>query len=409
MHFAAQMTAFAKISKTFTNAIKRALYINIGPLKNPQAWKGILTAFNRSKVDVNQGTAQSIPAYFRAISIISEQIASLPFSIFENTTDGVVEATSHPLYNILNYRPSPLYNSFDFREALMRQLQLRGDAFVRIYRVGGNINELRIVEPPVDLFEMDGQWWYTLGKDPKAVRASEVIHLKGWTMDGMKGQNPLQLLNEALGLGISQINFAASYYGNGAHLSGVLETESTLTKEQAKVVMDSWNINNSGPENFGKTAMLQGGFKYKPISGNMQESEYINSRRLTVEDIANITGVNPILLANLERATFSNVEELNRIFVQFTLRSWCKRIEAEFNSKLFTNRETGRYFVRFNLDGLLRGDTKARTDYYKTMRLIGALSPNEIRKLENMNPREGGDDYDAPLVSNQAKEPSNAE
>ncbi len=392
--------------------IKRALYLKVGPLSNPDYWKGTLMGFNKSKANVNETTAQSIPAYFRAITIISEQLASLPFSIYEKTTDGVEEATSHPLYNLINFRPSPLYNSFDWREAFTKQLQLRGDSFIRIIRntATGQLQELRIIEPPADMFEMEGQWFYRFTNLNETLRFDEVIHLKAFTKDGMKGESTLKMLREVFGLGISQIDFAAGYYGNGAHLSGVLESDKSLTKEQARVVVDTWNMQHSGPENFGKTGMLQAGFKYKPISGNMQESQYIESRRLTVEDIANITGVNPILLANLERATFSNVEELNRIFVQFTLRSWCKRIEAEFNSKLFSSSEQGRFFVRFNLDGLLRGDTKARTDYYKTLRLIDAISPNEIRALENMNPRPGGDEFGLPLVSNtKEKQESNAE
>ena len=401
------VSAYRKTTQFF----KRALYLNVGPLKNPDYWKGLLMGFNKSKVSVTETTAQSIPAYFRAITIIAEQLASLPFSIYEKTANGVEEAISHPLYNLINFRPSPLYNSFDWREAFSRQLQLRGDSFIRIIRNGatGRVQELRIIEPPVDMFEMEGQWFYRFTNLNKTLRFDEVIHLKAFTKDGIKGESTLKLLREVFGLGISQIDFAAGYYGNGAHLSGVLESDKSLTKEQAKVVIDTWNMQHSGPENFGKTGMLQAGFKYKPISGNMQESQYIESRHLTVEDIANITGVHPILLANLEKATFSNVEELNRIFVQFTLRTWCKRIEAEFNSKLFSNSEQGRYFVRFNLDGLLRGDTKARTDYYKTMRLIGAMNPNEVRALENMNPYEGGNDYDKPLVSNQVKEQSNAE
>lgn len=406
------MNPFVRTYHKTKQFFKRALYLNVGPLKNPDYWKGMLMGFNKSKANVNEKTAQSIPAYFRAITIIAEQIASLPFSIYEKTDGGVKEATSHPLYNLINFRPSPLYNSFDFKEAFVRQLQLRGDSFIQIIRNGatGRVQEFRIIDPPVDMFEMEGQWYYRFSNINKTLRHDEVIHLKAFTKDGIKGESTLKILREVFGLGISQIDFAAGYYGNGAHLSGVLESDKSLTKDQAKVVIDTWNMQHTGPENFGKTGLLQSGFKYKPISGNMQESQYIESRRLTVEDISNITGVNPILLGNLERATFSNVEELNRIFVQFTLRSWCKRIEAEFNSKLFTDQDQGRYFVRFNLDGLLRGDTKARTEYYKAMRLIDAISPNEIRSLENMNPREGGDKFGLPLVSNtKEKQESNAE
>ena len=399
------MSFYTKLKQTF----KRALYFKVGPVSNPDYWKGMLFGYNKSKVNVNKNTAQSIPAYFRATTIKAEQLAALPFSVFENTEAGTEEAVNHPLYNLLNYRPSPLYNSFDWREAISRQLEFNGDCFIRIVRASGRVIELRLLDPPADMFEMEGQWYYRFPSINATLRWDEVLHLKNATYDGLKGQNVLKILREAFGLGINQIDYAASYYGNGAHVSGILETDKVLTKEQQRIIADSWNSQHAGPDNFGKTAMVSGGFSYKPMGQNLQQSDYVQSRRLTVEDVSNITGVHPILLANLEKATFSNVEELNRIFVQFTLRSLCKKIEAEFNSKLFSESERGRFFVRFNLTGLLRGDTKARTDYYKTMRLIGAMNPNEIRQLENMNAYEGGDDFQAPLVSNQVKEPSNAE
>jgi len=394
----------------FKNAFKRALYTKIGPASNPDYWKGILFGHNKSKINVNESTAQSIPAYFRATTIKAEQLAALPFSIYEKTDNGTVEAKQHPIWDLLNFRPSPLYNSFDWREAISRQLEFRGDCFIRIIRADSEVSELRLIDPPVDMFEMEGQWFYRFASINETLRWDEVIHLKANTKNGIKGQSPLKLLREVFGLGIAQIEYAASYFGNGAHVSGILESDQVLKKEQLEVIRDSWNAQYSGPDNFGRTAMVSGGFSYKKMGGDIQESGYVESRRLTVEDVSNITGVHPILLANLEKATFSNVEELNRIFVQFTLRSLCKKIEAEFNSKLFSKAERERYFVRFNLDGLLRGDTKARTDYYKTMRLVGAMNANEIRALENMNAYEGGDDYAAPLVSNmKEKEESNAE
>ncbi|MFZ8961532.1 MAG: phage portal protein [Flavobacteriaceae bacterium] len=380
--------------------LKRALYLNMGPLKNPDFWRGLFLPGNKSKINVTEKKAEGLPAFFRALNIISGQMASLPLSVYEEKPDGsIVEAKTHPLYKLLKFRPSPLYNSFDFVSSVTRQVLLRGEAYIiPVYDGRGAVSELVIKnDRPVDFFKFDNTWFYRFADEERPYKWDSVLHLKAFSVDGITGQNPLKIFDEIFGLGIAQVEFASSHFGNGAHYSGLLIPDHPIKPEQQEQLRSTFNSKENKP---GETGVLPFGFKYEKISANLADTQLIESRRLTVEDVANITGVHPILLASLERATFSNVEELNRTFVQYTLREWCKRWESELNSKLFSNRELGRYFIRFNLDGMLRGDTEARAKYYQTMYNIRAINPNEIRKLENFNPYEGGNEYGLPLASN---------
>ena len=179
-----------------------------------------------------------------------------------------------------------------------------------------------------------------------------------------------------------------------------METDQALSKEQRDIIEESWNRKYQGSDNSGKTALLSNGVKYRQ-TGKAVDQNDINARKLTITDISNITGVPVTLLGQTE--TFNNSELLNRMFVQYTLRSWTKRIESEFNSKLFPRSQWGKTFVKFDLDGLLQGDTDSRARLYQTMYNIRALNPNEIRKKEGMNGYDGGDVYGMPLASNSTE------
>lgn len=389
------------------NWFKRATYTNLGPLKNPQWWSGLLQGFNKSKIAVNKTSSQSIPAYFRAININGEQVASLPVGVYRRQSDGtVVEETSHPLARLLNTRPHPLYNKFDFFDTLIRLWMLNGQAFVYAMRdTFGNLSRLQILEGTPDIFEVEGTFFYKFTGIDRPLQFDDVWHFKSYSLNGVTGSSPLSIFSETLGRGIAEIEYASSYYGNGAHLSGLLIPQTKMTKEQQQQAVESFNRGQSGPDKIGKVGILPFQIEYKELGHNLTDSSYIQSRKLTVDDIANITGVHPILLANMDSATFSNVEELNRTFVQYTLRAWCKRIENEVNSKAF-GANSEQYFIRFNLDGMLRGDSEARSKLYQALYNMQAISPNEVRKLENMNGYDGGDQYGMPLASNIKTEPN---
>lgn len=405
-----------KEGKTFLNRLnpanwfKRATYSNLGPLKNAQWWSGLLNGFNKSKINVSKQSAQSIPAFFRGVNIVSEQFASLPVSVFRTLPDGtVVEAKDHALAKLFHQRPHPLYNKFDFFDSLTRGWMLDGERFVHQRRnLKGDIFRLDIIEGKPDIFEVEGVFFYKFSGIDKPIRSEDILHFKAWSLDGISGNSPLKIFNETIGRAIAEIEYASSYYGNGAHLSGLLIPEKPLNKEQGAQLVESFNRGQSGPDKIGKVGYVPFGIKYQQLGANLSDSNYIASRKLTVDDIANITGVHPILLANMDSATFSNVEELNRTFVQYTLRAWCKRYENEFNSKAFGENKEG-YFIRFNLDGMLRGDSEARSKLYTSLYNMQAISPNEVRGFENMNPYEGGEKYGMPLASNIKQQDENTE
>lgn len=371
------------------------------------SWKTLFAGWGIGKTVVSEATAQGIPAFHRAIEVVANQIGSLPVSIFKKDKDGnIYEAKDHPLYDPVKFRPHPLYNSFDFRAAIIRQLMLRGDCYVLpVYRSGKVVRFDFMHEKP-DIVELQGNFYYKFpgGKQPKPLVADDVLHFKMHSVDGICGQSPLDLFKDTLERALAEIQLGNKYFTNGGQVSGLLTPSTPLDAKQATQALDFWSKTNTGVDKVGKVGMLPHGFNYLKLGDNMNDSRLPESRRLTTEDISNITGVHPILLANLDRATFTNVEELNRILVQFTLRSFGKVIEDEFNTKMFSRKERGQYFLRLNWDGLLRGDTKARADLYAKLFNIRAINPNEIRKHEGMNPYPGGDSFDLSMASNAKPE-----
>lgn len=370
------------------------------PIGSSSWWNNFLFGAGfttKSKATVNFVTAQAIPAYFRAVTLLSESMASLPWDVYLDDGEKITVAANDPVRNLLKGRPSQLYSDFSFREALQRTLMLRGDGFVIIHRnANGNPVDLEIwTGDKPDIFDVNGTSFYKF-LDRKAITHWDVIHLKGWTTDGINGNDSLRIAREALGQAISQIEYGATFYGNGAHVSGVVETDKVLNENQ-KQALKSSITKSSGTDNVGDVMLLEAGLKYKHIGINPVDADLAEGRRLSTEDVANITGVPVFLLNNLERATFSNIEHLDRTFVQYTLRMHCKRWESEFSTKLFKRNEWGRKKIKFNLDGLLRGDTESRAKFYNSLFMVGALSPNDIRKMEKMNPYDGGDEYYTPL------------
>lgn len=381
---------------------------NAGTLSNWNWWRSQFGISSKSP-EVNEQTAQSIPALYRAWSLIAEQIASLPLKVYERQDGKTLEAKEHPIYSLLKYRPHPLQSSFDFRQALVRRLLMRGDSYARIVKSKGDVSRFDILDNPADVIEMGSNFYYRFTNEDATLRSDEVLHFKLSTIDGIKGQNPLALFEKTIQRAIAEIEYGESYYSNGAHLSGLLIPERNLTPEQSKQLRASWEARNSGRDNTGKTGVVPFGVKYQQLGVSNKDSEYIEGRRLTVEDIANITGVSPALLGSGQKTAFANNEQQNRAFVEYTIRTYCRLLESELNSKLFTAAERGKYFVEHDLKGLLQGDTIARANLYQTMYNVQAINPNEIRALENMNPYEGGDEYGKPFASNVKENDSTKE
>jgi HK97 family phage portal protein len=366
------------------------------------AWKFLLNSWGIDGVALNEDNAQSIPAFNRAIDVIGSQIASLPFSVFIKDEKGKrSEGKSHPLYDLLKYRPHPLYNSGVFRSALIRLLILRGNCYVRMISNRKGLLHMEIIDKKnAEIVQIGKRYFYKFDSIAKPIDADEILHFKINSKNGITGQSSLDLFRDCLERAQAEIKLGKVYYTKGGRVGGVLAPDQPMTPKQFEQALGAWNKHNTGFDKIGQVGLLPIGVKYVKLGESINESQLNESRERTTEDISNMTGVHPILLGSMKSATFGNVEELNRVFVQFTLRAFIKIIEDEFNTKAISRAERETTKVRFNTSGLLRGDTKARSDYYLKMRMTQSMSPNEIRELENMNGYEGGDAYNLPLASN---------
>ena len=369
---------------------------------------------SKAGVSVSVERALSVPGVWAAVKTISETLASLPFGIYQRTEEGSKLATNHSIYNLLTLEPSELYSAYDFRRALFAKACF-GNAFARIYRNGvGRPIELRIINDAkvTPFLTKEGTLRYMLEPNNNAVREvllpMEVLHIKGFTLDGIAGADVIRTHRETMGMAIAANEWGGAFFGNGAHLGGIIEYAGSLDKEQEKRLYSRFNRNAVGPSNVGKWKVLDAGMKATPHQLDPEKAMLNETRTFQVDESARIFGIPAHLVGQLDRATFNNIETMNVQFVTLSLRPWAVQVEQEFTRKLLSTREkaTGNYFMRMNLDGLLRGDTKSRAAYYNTLFNIGAMSPNDVRELENLNRRKGGDEYFTPLnmVGNESEE-----
>ena len=357
-----------------------------------------------SGTSVNEETALRLSTVWACIRVISESVASLPLEIYKKNKDGTKSIqTKHPLYNLLHSTPNNLMTSFSFRDTIQTQLLLYGNAFVHIERNKAERPiSLNILDPKkIQIKIVHGELYYHVqqggGNQDKVYNQEEVLHLLGMSHNGLVGKSPIECARENLGLSMASLEYGAAFFGNGASLSGVLEHPNSLSKEASERLAYSWNQKFQGPQQAHKTAVLEEGMKYKELGIPPAQAQFLETRRFQTEEIARNFRCPPHMIGDLSRASFSNIEQQSIDFVVHTLRPWLVRWEQELNRKLFKESEKGKFFFKYTIEGLLRGDTKTRSDFYKDLFNIGVLSPNDIRQLENLNPVDGGDTYYVPL------------
>jgi len=220
------------------------------------------------------------------------------------------------------------------------------------------------------------------------------LHVPGLGFDGVVGYSPIAMAKNAVGLAIASEEYGAAFFSNGAAPGGVLEHPGTL-KDPAKI-RDSWNAAFGGSKNSGKVAVLEEGLKYTPITLSPEQAQFLETRKFQLNEIARIFRVPPHMVGDLEKSSFSNIEQQSLEFVKYTVGPWISRLEQSITRALLTTEERKKYFIRFNVDGLLRGDYLSRMNGYATGRQNGWMSANDIRELENLDripEEEGGDLY----------------
>ena len=357
---------------------------------------------------VNERTSMQMTAVYSCVRILSEAVASLPLNVYRYTdTGGKEKAFDHPLYRLLHDEPNPEMSSFIFRETLMTHLLLWGNAYAQIIRNGkGEVIALYPLMPDRMTVDRDsnGGLYYkyrksnddapTMESGVVSLAPSDVLHVPGLGFDGLVGYSPIAMAKNAIGLAIAAEEYGSKFYANGAAPSGVLEHPGTL-KDPARV-RDSWNSTFGGSSNSHKVAVLEEGMKYTPISISPNEAQFLETRKFQINEIARIFRVPPHMVGDLEKSSFSNIEQQSLEFVKYTLDPWVVRWEQALYRTLLSEEEKKTLFFKFNVEGLLRGDYASRMNGYATARQNGWMSANDIRELEDLDriPAElGGDLY----------------
>ncbi len=345
---------------------------------------------------VNERTAMQTTAVYACVRILAETIASLPLNVYRSTDNGKEKAIDHQLYYLLHDEPNPEMTSFVFRETLMSHLLLWGNAYAQIIRDGrGRILALYPLLPDRMTVDRttDGQLYFEYRKDTGYVilRPEDILHIPGLGFDGLVGYSPIAMAKNAIGMAIATEEYGGKFFANGASPGGVLEHPGVV-KDPARI-RESWNTVYQGSGNAHRIAVLEEGMKFQPIGIPPEQAQFLETRKFQTEEICRIFRVPPHLVANLDKATFSNIEHQSISFVVHTIRPWLVRLEQGMNKALLTPSEKGQYFVGFVVDGLLRGDYASRMQGYAIGIQNGFLSPNDVRTLENMNTIEHGDIY----------------
>ena len=341
---------------------------------------------------VTERSAMQMTAVYSCVRILAEAVA------------GLIE---HPLYLLLHDEPNPEMSSFVFRETLMTHLLLWGNAYAQIIRNGKNevvaLYPLMPNKMSVDRDE-NGHLYYTYYRGPdEAIKnkefavtltPSDVLHIPGLGFDGLVGYSPIAMAKNAIGMAIACEEYGAKFFANGAAPGGVLEHPGTIKDPQR--VRESWQSTFGGSGNSNKIAVLEEGMKYTPIGISPEQAQFLETRKFQINEIARIFRVPPHMVGDLEKSSFSNIEQQSLEFVKYTLDPWVVRWEQSIMRSLLSHDEKARYFVKFNLEGLLRGDYQSRMNGYAIGRQNGWMSANDIRELENLDripAEEGGDLY----------------
>jgi HK97 family phage portal protein len=365
-------------------------------------------SFTSSGKRVTERSSLQSTAVYACVRVLAEAVAGLPLHLYKYSGDGQEKAPEKKLYRLLHDAPNPETTSFVFRETLMTHLLLWGNAYAQIvWNKSGEIEALYPLRPEKvsvernDKGELIYTYYFDADERGKALNGKtieferyQILHIPGLGFDGLVGYSPIALARNAIGMSLATEEYGSTFFANGANPGGVLEHPG-LIKDPNRI-RESWQSTFGGAGNAHKIAVLEEGMKYHPITINPQDAQFLETRKFQINEIARIFKVPPHMIGDLEKSSFSNIEQQSLEFVKYTLDPWVVRWEQSLNKSLLANRKQGKYFVKFNVDGLLRGDYINRMRGYSVGVQNGFMSPNDVRRLEGMNlipAEQGGDSY----------------
>ena len=347
-----------------------------------------------SGATVTPDSALAVATVYACVRFISESVAMLPLNVNKRLDPrGKERDPKHPLYRILKHRPNRWQSPFEFKRMLTGHAVLRGNGYAEIIgtdtRAVAELWPLHpdLVTPYRDPASGDIAYKYQPQVGPqRIILQAEMLHLRGPSFDGIAGLNPIRLHREAIGLALAGQEAAARQFGNGAQPAGAIKISAALDDEAAGLLVNSWERRHRGPANKERIAVLDGGMEWEQIGMSNEDAQFLQTRKYSRSEIAAIFRVKPHKIGDMEKATFSNIAQENLSSLNDTLMPWIILWEQACERDLLVGAYQETHSVDFLVNALLRGEPESRGIYYSKLSQLGALSPNDIRELEDMNP-----------------------
>lgn len=371
-------------------------------LSDEKAWAHFLSGKGYA---VTPETAVKVAAVLRCVDVVAKTMASLPLVLYERTETGREKAQHHRLYPLLHILPNRHTTAYEFWHMYIYNLMLTRGGFARIVRDGGgritalwNIPTCRTSKIYVN--RLNGERYIHVWADDgttETLRDGDFMYTPGMRFsDDNDPEDPIWIAADVLGLTMALNGFAKDFFENGSNLGGFIEHPEAMSDTAYERFKESWRESYSGVFNQHKIGFLEEGMTFKELGKDPEKSQALESRKFAVVEVCRVFGVPPHKVFDLERATFSNIEQQNIEYVQESISPMAVRLEQSIYKDLLSEKERSVFYAKFNVNGLLRGDSKARSDYYHNARQDGWMSANDIREMEEMNripTEDGGDEY----------------
>lgn len=372
-------------------------------LSNPDSW--LFTAWGagttESNVPVTQETALRFSAVWACTNVLSQDIAKLPLLTYRRLERGKERATEHPAYRLLKTKANPFMTAYTLRRTLQAHACTWGMGFAEIERNGAGdpVALWPLLPDRTEVRVMGGRKVVItrVNNSPVPIPAEDVLIVPGLGFDGIRAYSVISMARESIGRGMAAEKYGAGFFGHGARPGGVIKRKDTLSEQAQSRIRQNWNQMHEGISGAHRVAILDEAMEYQQIGLSPEDSQFLELSEFSVIDIARWFRVPPHKIQMLRDAHYNNVESENRNYVTDTLQGWLTNWEAEINCTLFTEEEQDDYFAEHSVEGMLRGNSQERAEFYRKMFDVAAFSPNDIREKENLDPVEGGDERFIPL------------
>lgn len=355
-----------------------------------------------SGVSVTPATAAAFGAVFACVQVRAESLGQLPMHMYERKGErSKKKAVDHPLYRLLHHAPNEGCTAQEFWEWVSACLDLHGNAYAFINWVNGRPYELLQLSPndvqvgvtkSRDIF-----YKVTTPEGPKSYGPKEILHIKRMSLDGYTGASIIAQARETIGLAMALEKHGAKFFKNGGAPGGVLRTDKVLGDKEYEALVESWEESHGGLDNAHRVAILEAGLQWQNIGMPLKDIQFLEGRKFSRTEIAGLFRVPPHMIGDLERATFTNIEQQGLEFIIHGMVPTLTRCERRCWMQLLTEEEQKRFYMKFSTNGLARGDMAARGAFYNLMIQNGVYSPNDVREYEDLDARDGGDIYLTPM------------